>query len=92
VLAALYQRYGEIDALRRTLAGVSCAAIGLLIATVFRMMLPLIKRRDLVGLMILAVVFVAIGLLRLPLPAVLLVAIPISFVVTFVMRRRTSAA
>src|SRR3954464_4685662 len=25
VLAALYQRYGEIDALRRILAGVSCA-------------------------------------------------------------------
>jgi chromate transporter len=86
-LAALYQRYGEIDALRRILAGVSCAAIGLLIATVFRMMLPLIKRRDLVGLVILAAVFVAIGLLRLPLPAVLLVATPISFVITFVMRR-----
>src|SRR6202045_320129 len=46
VLAALYQRYGEIDALRRILAGVSCAAIGLLIATVFRMMLPLIRRGD----------------------------------------------
>src|SRR5437763_14281396 len=87
ILAALYARYGEIDALRRILAGVSCAAIGLLIATVFRMMLPLIKRRDLVGLMILAVVFVAIGLLRLPLPAVLLVATPISLVITFVMRR-----
>jgi len=87
VLAALYQRYGEIDALRRILAGVSCAAIGLLIATVLRMMLPLIKRRDLVGLVIMAVVFVAIGLLRLPLPAVLLVATPISIVITFVMRR-----
>ena len=46
---------------------------------------------DLVELVILAVVFVAIGLLRLPLPAVLLVAIPISFVITFVMRRRTGA-
>jgi chromate transporter len=91
VLAALYQRYGEIDALRRILAGVSCAAIGLLIAVVFKMMLPLIKRRDLAGLVILLAVFVAIGLLRLPLPAVLLVAIPISFVITFVMRRRTGA-
>src|SRR5437899_4340908 len=42
VLAALYARFGEIDALRRILAGVSCAAVGLLMATVFRMMLPLI--------------------------------------------------
>src|ERR1700680_4654919 len=58
VLAALYQRYGEIDALRRILAGVSCAAIGLLIASVFRMMLPLIRRLDWVGLCILAAVFV----------------------------------
>ena len=78
ILAALYARYGEIDALRRILAGVSCAAVGLLIAVVFRMMMPLIKKRDLVGLVILAAVFVAIGLLRLPLQAVLLVAIPLS--------------
>jgi chromate transporter len=91
VLAALYQHFGEIDALRRILAGVSCAAIGLLISTVFRMMLPLIKRRDLVGLVILLAVFVAIGLLRLPLPAVLLVAIPISIAITFTMRRRATA-
>ncbi|MGZ5876139.1 MAG: chromate transporter [Bradyrhizobium sp.] len=86
VLAALYQRYGEIDALRHILAGVSCAAIGLLLATVFRMMKPLIKRRDLVGLLVMIAVFVAIGLMRLPLPSVLLVAIPLSIAITFTMR------
>ena len=59
VLAALYARYGEIDALRRILAGVSCAAVGLLLSAVFRMMMPLIKRRDLIGLVILAAVFIA---------------------------------
>jgi chromate transporter len=90
-LAALYARYGEIDALRRILAGVSCAAVGLLLSAVFRMMMPLIKRRDLVGVVVLASVFVAIGLLRLPLPAVLLVAIPLSIAITFVMRRRVAA-
>jgi chromate transporter len=83
VLAALYARYGEIDALRRILAGVSCAAIGLLLATVLRMMKPLLRKRDLVGLVILAAVFVAIGVARLPLQAVLLVAIPLSIAVTF---------
>lgn len=91
VLAALYARYGEIDALGRILAGVSCAAVGLLLAVVLRMMMPLIRKRDLVGLLILAAVFVAIGLLRLPLPAVLLVAIPLSIVITLVMRRRAAA-
>src|ERR1700736_1354173 len=91
ILAALYARFGEIDALRRILAGVSCAAVGLLISTVFRMMMPLIKRRDLVGLVLLAAVFIAIGLLRLPLPAVLLVAIPLRSAITFAMRQRGGA-
>jgi chromate transporter len=91
ILAALYQRFGEIDALRRILAGVSCVAVGLLISVVFRMMMPLIKRRDWLGLVVLAAVFVAIGLLRLPLAAVLLVAIPISLAVTVAMRRRGAA-
>jgi chromate transporter len=91
ILAALYARYGEIDALRRILAGVSCAAVGLLLSAVFRMMMPLLKRRDLVALVLLAAVFFAIGLLRLPLPAVLLAAIPLSIAITFVMRRRVAA-
>ena len=91
VLAALYARYGEIDALRRILAGVSCAAVGLLISALFRMMMPLIRRRDLIGLMILAAVFVAIGLLRLPLPAVLLVAIPLSIAIAYFIRRRATS-
>jgi chromate transporter len=88
ILAALYARYGEIDALRRILAGVSCAAVGLLLSAVFRMMMPLVKRRDPVALVLLAAVFVAIGLLRLPLPAVLLVAIPLSIALSFALRRR----
>src|SRR6478609_9625757 len=91
ILAALYARYGEIDALRRILAGVSCAAVGLLLSAVFRMMMPLVKRRDLVALVLLAAVFVAIGLLRLPLAAVLLVAIPFSIAITYAMRRRVPA-
>jgi chromate transporter len=91
ILAALYARFGEIDALRRILAGVACAAVGLLIANILRMMTPLIKRRDLVGLVLLAAVFIAVGLLRLPLQAVLLIAIPLSIAITYAMRRRDAA-
>jgi chromate transporter len=91
VLAALYARFGEVEALRRILSGVSCAAVGLLISVVFRMMMPLIRKRDLVGLVVLAAVFIAIGLLRLPLPAVLLVAIPLSIAITLVKQRRPAA-
>jgi len=87
ILAALYQHFGEIEALRRILAGVSCAAIGLLISVVLRMMMPLIKRRDVIALLVMAAVFVAIGVLRLPLAAVLLVAIPLSIAISFARQR-----
>jgi chromate transporter len=40
---------------------------------------------------LLAAVFIAIGLLRLPLQIVLLVAIPISIAISFAMRRRAPA-
>jgi chromate transporter len=90
-LAALYARYGEIDALRRILAGISCAAVGLFIANVLRMAAPLVARRDVVGGAMLVVVFVAIGVVRLPLAAVLLAAIPLSIVVTLLMQRKGSA-
>src|SRR3954449_8356781 len=38
ILAALYARFGEIEVLRRILAGVSCAAVGLMFSAIFRMM------------------------------------------------------
>ena len=88
ILGVLYQRFGDIEVLRRVLAGISCVAVGLLIAVVLRMMMPLLKKRDVVGIVVLAAVFVAIGLLRLPLPVVLLVAIPISIAITFFRRQR----
>ena len=90
VLAAIYARYGEVDALRRILAGVACAAVGLLIGVVFKMMTPLLKKRDVVGLLIMVAVFVAIGVFRLPLQQVLLVGIPVSLAITYYTRRRVN--
>jgi chromate transporter len=90
LLGALYMRYGEVDALRRILAGVSCGAVGLLISVVFKMMLPLIKRRDVVAFAVMALVFTAIGLARLPLQVVLLVAVPLSIAITLFKRRGTA--
>src|SRR5262249_31957594 len=90
-LAALYARYGEVDALRRTLAGVSCAAVGLLIANVLRMMAPLVKRRDVASLVMLLLVFVTIGRVRLAMSLVLLAAIPVSIAITFAVRRGKAA-
>ena len=89
-LAAVYAHYGDVPVLRRILAGISCAAIGLLVATVFRMLMPLIRRRDVAALLLMVAVFVAIGLARLPLQLVLLIAVPISLCITFFLRRRTA--
>jgi chromate transporter len=91
ILAALYARFGEIEALRRILAGVSCAAVGLLIATVLRMMTPLFKRRDVAGFVMLLVVLAAIGIARWPLAAVLLAATPVSLALTLFMQRKDAA-
>jgi len=91
VLAIIYAHFGDVDVLRRSLAGISCAAVGLLIAVVFQMMTPLLKRMDAVGLILMLAVFIAIGVLRLPLQAVLLVAIPLSVGVTFILRRKVAA-
>ncbi len=90
VLAAIYAHFGAIDALQRTLAGVSCAAVGLFVAVIVRMMLPLLEKRDPLALTLMASTFVAIGIARLPLPPVLLVAVPLSIAITYLMRRRAA--
>jgi chromate transporter len=91
ILAVLYAHFGQLEVLRHILAGISCGAVGLLIAVVVKMLLPLLKRRDVAGLILMVAVFVAIGLMRWPLQAVLLVAVPISLGITFLMRRRGQA-
>jgi chromate transporter len=90
VLAALYAHFGEVEALRRILAGVASAAVGLLIATVLRMMMPLFKRRDIAGFVMLLVVLAAIGIARWPLAAVLLVTVPVSLALTLYVRRKNA--
>ena len=91
VLAMLYARYGDLDSLRRTLAGVSCVAVGLLFAVIARMMLPLLKKREPLSLLMMLVVFAAVGLMRWPLPTVLLVSVPASILLTVMLRRWSRA-
>src|SRR5258708_11820398 len=74
-LAALYARYGEIDALRRILAGVSCAAVGLLLSAGFRLVMALVQKGGLGAPLLVASLLVALAVLRLPFPLVLLVSI-----------------
>jgi chromate transporter len=82
ILAALYTRYGDVGWMQRMLAGLAAAAAGLIVATVAKMGRPLFEKalatKAPVAPLIALAVFVAIGILRWPLPYVLLVVAPIS--------------
>lgn len=86
-VAMVYARYGELATLQRALAGVSAVAVGLFIATVAKMAGPLVKQRSWHIAVVVIGVFVAVGVLRFPMPAVLACAIP-AYVVFLWMARR----
>jgi len=87
----LYAHVGNLAVLQRTLAGIACAAVGLFISIIIRMMIPLLQRRNPIEIVLMAAVFVAVGLMRVPLALVLLTAIPLSVFLTYLRRRRVPA-
>lgn len=75
--AMLYQRYGDVEIVRRVLSGIAPAAAGLLIATAAKMATPMFRKLGPAPIVMLATAF-AIGLMRWPLLLVLIVIVPIS--------------
>jgi chromate transporter len=78
MLAALYARYGDLSALGRILSGVTCAAVGLLMAVVAKMATPLFGKRWDWAPLVAVVAFVGVAILRWPLPYVFLGLAPLS--------------
>jgi chromate transporter len=85
----LYERYGDVEIVRRVLSGVAPAAAGLLIATAVKMAAPMFRRFEPAPFVMLATAF-AIGLMRWPLLLVLMVIIPVSIGLAWTMRARTT--
>jgi chromate transporter len=83
----LYQRYGDVELVRRVLSGIAPAAAGLLIATAVKMAAPMFRGFGPAPLVMLVTAF-AIGLMRWPLLLVLLVMAPVSIGLAWNMRRR----
>jgi chromate transporter len=83
----LYSQFGDVEALRRILAGVTAAAAGLIIAMTAKMATPLVRGRLGAAPAIALIVFAAVGLARWPLPWVLIVLAPISVALAWWMRR-----
>jgi chromate transporter len=87
-LGALYAQYGEVDALRRILAGLAAAAAGLIIGTVAKMAEPLVRGKLGPAPFIVVVVFVAVVVMKWPLLWVLLGLAPASIAVAWWWMRR----
>jgi chromate transporter len=84
--AILYERYSEVDAVRRVLSGVAPAAAGLMIATVAKMAVPLFRRVGPAPFVFAATAF-AIGIMRWPLLWVMVVMAPTSIGLAWWSRR-----
>lgn len=77
-LGMLWGRFGGVAEVQRAIAGVAAAAAGLVLATAARMAEPLLRRRWITASPFILAAFVGVGVLRLPLPYVLLALAPIS--------------
>lgn len=85
VLGVLYDYGAQIEPLRNAMHGAAAAAVGLLVATGIRMALP--YRGQWMWLAVIALAFVAVGVLRLPLIPVILVVGSLSVAIAWRTRR-----
>jgi len=78
VLAILYAQFGDLETLSHILAGITAAAVGLLIAVVAKMTTPLFVKRWNSGPLIAIAAFVGVAIMQWPLPLVFAVLAPVS--------------
>jgi chromate transporter len=84
-LGVVYDRYGDLPMVRNAFAGLAAAASALVLANALKIAAPL--RTSALGIGIAAATFVAIALLRLPLPPVLPVMVAVSMLLIWCLRR-----
>ena len=86
-LGVLYERFGGLEQVRGAIDGLAASAAGLVAATAARMAEPLAKRRVWIAAPFVVAAFVAVALLKVPLPYVMLALGPLS--VALAWRRKT---
>jgi chromate transporter len=86
IIGVIYAYFGNIDALGRILSGISSAAAGLIVAMVARMAAPLFRRGPWFAPVVALAGFIAVGILRWPLPLVLIALAPISISLAWMRR------
>jgi len=82
-VGALFDRYGELSAVRDGLTGLAAAAAGLLVSSAVQMAEPLFRGRRLPAIMLWGATFVAAGILQWPLLWVIAALVPVSIAVAW---------
>lgn len=85
-LATLYARFATLPQVTGALAGMAAAAAGLVIAMALKLAEPMLRRAPLASAPIVALMFAAIAVLRLPLWPVILVVAPLSVALAWRLR------
>ena len=88
VLAALYAHFGDLEVLTRILGGIASAAAGLIIAKVAKMAEPMFRKRWNFAPFVAIAGFIAVALMRWPLPYVFAVLAPVSVAFAWLSVRR----
>ncbi|HLZ83581.1 MAG TPA: chromate transporter [Caulobacteraceae bacterium] len=83
VLADLWGRFGAVGHVPGAIRGLAAAAAGLAAATTLKMARPILIQSPFSAGPIVAAAFVAVGLLRLPLPWVALTLAPVSVLIAW---------
>lgn len=83
ILGMVYARFGDIEWLRRGLAGIAASASGLIIAVLMKMSEPVFRKPIGFAPFIAIASFIAVGVLRWPMPYVLSVLAPLSIALAF---------
>jgi chromate transporter len=78
LLGMLWGQFGQTAEVKHGILGVAAGAAGLVAATAARMAEPLLRRRWLTAAPFIAAAFVGVGVLRFPLPYVILALAPVS--------------
>jgi chromate transporter len=86
ILAVLYAHFGDLEVLSRILVGITAAAVGLLIAVVAKMAMPLFSKRWDWAPVVAIAAFIGVAIIQWPLPLVFVVLAPISVALAWVTR------
>jgi chromate transporter len=87
VLATLWGRFGAVGHIPGAIRGLAAAAAGLVAATALKMARPTLMAAPVSAGPVMGIAFLAVGLVRLPLPGVLLLLAPASVLLAWWKRR-----